>query len=48
MEAAVVAWVQEGEELATRFAALETEIALMQTRPSLDEAGERGPAPALR
>jgi DEAD/DEAH box helicase/Helicase conserved C-terminal domain len=41
VEAAVVAWVQEGEELASRFAALETEITVMQARPSLDEACER-------
>ncbi|WP_219419591.1 DEAD/DEAH box helicase [Pseudonocardia nigra] len=41
VETAVAAWLAEGEELAARFAALEAEIALMQARPSLDEAGER-------
>ncbi len=41
VEVAVAGWVEEGEELAARFAALESEIALMKAKPSLDEAGER-------
>ncbi len=41
VQAAVAAWVAEGEELAARFTVLEREIASMQARPSLDEAGER-------
>jgi ATP-dependent helicase YprA (DUF1998 family) len=41
VEAAVAAWVEEGEELTERYTALEAEIALMKAKPSLDEAGER-------
>jgi hypothetical protein len=41
MEAAVTAWIAEGDELAARYAALEAEIATMQALPSLDDAGER-------
>ncbi|WP_214370457.1 DEAD/DEAH box helicase [Pseudonocardia sp. H11422] len=41
VEAAVASWVEEGEELAARLAALQAEIAAMQALPSLDDAGHR-------
>ena len=41
VQTAVVAWNEEGAELAARIALLEDEIARMEAKPSLDEAGER-------
>ncbi|MCE3554508.1 DEAD/DEAH box helicase [Pseudonocardia sp. RS11V-5] len=41
VEAAVKAWIAEGEELAGRVALLKAEIEAMKARPSLDDAGKR-------
>lgn len=41
VEAAVAAWLAEGDELAFRQSALEAEIAAVQALPSLDDAGKR-------
>ena len=41
VQTAVMAWNEEGAELAERIALIQTEVARMEEKPSLDEAGER-------
>ena len=41
VQAAVMAWNEEGAELAERIALIQSEVARMEEKPSLDEAGER-------
>ena len=41
VQTAVMAWNEEGAELAERIALIQSEVARMEEKPSLDEAGER-------
>ena len=41
VQTAVMAWNEEGTELAERIALIQSEVARMEEKPSLDEAGER-------